>query len=146
MARTSSMRGGRQRQLKSDINVVPYIDVMLVLLIIFMVAAPMTNPGVINLPRAEKTALPPSEFVEITLRADGSTRIGLKGPSHGTNETESVASRAELMSRLRDLHARNNDMPVMIAADKDVKYDDVVQVYSETKKIGVGRVGLVTKQ
>ncbi len=146
MARTSSMRGGRQRQLKSDINVVPYIDVMLVLLIIFMVAAPMTNPGVINLPRAEKTASPPSEFLEITLRADGSTKIGLKGPSHGTSETESVPSRADLMSRLRDLHARNNDMPVMIAADKDVKYDDVVQVYSDTKKLGVGRVGLVTKQ
>jgi len=146
MARTSSMRGGRQRQLKSDINVVPYIDVMLVLLIIFMVAAPMTNPGVINLPRAEKTALPPSEFLEITLRVDGSTRIGLKGPSHGTNETESVGSRSELMSRLRDLHARNSDMPVMIAADKDVKYDDVVQVYSDTKKLGVVRVGLVTKQ
>jgi len=140
------MRGGRQRQLKSDINVVPYIDVMLVLLIIFMVAAPMTNPGVINLPRAEKTALPPSEFLEITLRVDGSTRIGLKGPSHGTNETESVGSRSELMSRLRDLHARNSDMPVMIAADKDVKYDDVVQVYSDTKKLGVVRVGLVTKQ
>ena len=139
-------RARKKRKPVAEMNVVPYIDVMLVLLIIFMVAAPMTNPGVINLPRAEKTALPPSEFLEITLRVDGSTRIGLKGPSHGTNETESVGSRSELMSRLRDLHARNSDMPVMIAADKDVKYDDVVQVYSDTKKLGVVRVGLVTKQ
>ncbi len=55
MANTSSsLRGGRTRKFKSEINVVPYIDVMLVLLVIFMVAAPLTNPGVINLPKAEK--------------------------------------------------------------------------------------------
>jgi biopolymer transport protein ExbD len=56
----SSMRGHRSRKFKADINVVPYIDVMLVLLVIFMVAAPLTNPGVINLPTAEKSSLPPS--------------------------------------------------------------------------------------
>ena len=102
--------------------------------------------GVINLPRAEKTALPPSEYVEITLKQDGVSTIGMKGPKHGSDEVETVGSRAELISHLRDLHARDNDMPVMIAADKDSKYDDVVQMYSETKKLGVTRVGLVTKQ
>ena len=60
---SGSMRGGRTRKFKSEINVVPYIDVMLVLLVIFMVAAPLTNPGVINLPNAAKSTLPPTEYI-----------------------------------------------------------------------------------
>jgi biopolymer transport protein TolR len=146
MARTSTMRGGRQRQLKSDINVVPYIDVMLVLLIIFMVAAPLTNPGVINLPRAEKTALLPPEYAQITLKVDGSLTIGLKGQNHGNDEIMPAANHAELMSKLRELHAKDNEMPVMIAAEKEVKYDDVVQLINDAKKMGINRIGLVTKQ
>ena len=86
----SSMRGGRTRKFKSEINVVPYIDVMLVLLIIFMVASPVTDPSVINLPNA-------------------------------------------------------GNMPVMIAADKTIQYDEVIQVISEAKKLGITRVGLATK-
>ena len=76
MARISSMRGGRPRTFKAEINVVPYIDVMLVLLIIFMVAAPLTNPGVINLPKAEKSALPPPEYIQISLKVDGAATVG----------------------------------------------------------------------
>jgi biopolymer transport protein TolR len=140
------MRGGRQRQLKSEINVVPYIDVMLVLLIIFMVAAPLNNPGVINLPKAEKSAVPPSEYIQITLKADSAATIGVKGQKHDSSETQTVPDHSALLSKLRSLHADNADMPVMIAADKDIKYDDVVQVLSEAKKIGIGRVGLATKQ
>lgn len=146
MARTSSMRGGRQRQLKSEINVVPYIDVMLVLLIIFMVAAPLTNPGVINLPKAEKSALPPSEYVQISLKADGAASIGIKGQKHDASEIQTVSGHDALMSKLRSLHADNADMPVMIAAEKDIKYDDVIQVISDAKKMGINRVGLATKQ
>jgi biopolymer transport protein TolR len=140
------MRGGRQRQLKSEINVVPYIDVMLVLLIIFMVAAPLTNPGVINLPKAEKSALPPSEYVQISLKADGAASIGIKGQKHDASETQTVSGHDALMSKLRSLHADNADMPVMIAAEKDIKYDDVIQVISDAKKMGINRVGLATKQ
>ena len=140
------MRGGRQRQLKSEINVVPYIDVMLVLLIIFMVAAPLNNPGVINLPKAEKSAVPPSEYIQITLKADSAATIGVKGQKHDSSETQTVPDHSVLLSKLRSLHADNADMPVMIAADKDIKYDDVVQVLSEAKKMGIGRVGLATKQ
>ncbi|HEX7633793.1 MAG TPA: biopolymer transporter ExbD, partial [Noviherbaspirillum sp.] len=65
MANLSSMRGGRSRKFKSEINVVPYIDVMLVLLVIFMVATPVSNPGVINLPTAAKSSLPPTEYIQI---------------------------------------------------------------------------------
>ncbi|HXA47853.1 MAG TPA: ExbD/TolR family protein [Burkholderiaceae bacterium] len=146
MARNSTMRGGRPRQFKAEINVVPYIDVMLVLLIIFMVAAPLTNPGVINLPKAEKSALPPPEYIQITLKVDSSATVGLKGQTHGNNEIQNAADRAALISKLRSLHAENAEMPLMIAAEKDIKYDDVIQVFSEAKKLGINHVGLVTKQ
>ncbi|HEX8957738.1 MAG TPA: ExbD/TolR family protein [Burkholderiaceae bacterium] len=143
MARTSSLRGGRQRSLKSEINVVPYIDVMLVLLIIFMVSAPLNDPGVINLPKAGKTASPPPEYAEITLKVDGSNTITIKGKGHGSGETVRVASREDLIAQLRQLHGQDTEMPVMIAAEKDVKYDDVAQVFSAARKMGVPKVGLV---
>jgi biopolymer transport protein TolR len=137
------MRGGRQRSLKSEINVVPYIDVMLVLLIIFMVAAPLNDPGVINLPKAGKTATPPPEYAEVTLKVDGSNTVTIKGKSHGTGDTVKVASREELLAQLRQLHAQDAEMPLMIAAEKDVKYDDVAQVFSTARKMGIPKVGLV---
>jgi biopolymer transport protein TolR len=142
----SSMRGGRNRKLKSEINVVPYIDVMLVLLIIFMVSAPLTNPGVINLPKAEKSALPPTEYIQIALRPDAAATIGIKGRKSGRNTEVSVANRDDLMQRLRTMHEQNPDLPVMVSGDKDIKYDEVIRVVSEAKKIGVDRVGLATKQ
>jgi biopolymer transport protein TolR len=151
MARTSSMRGGRPRQFKSEINVVPYIDVMLVLLIIFMVAAPLTNPGVINLPTAGKSASPPSEYIQITLKADSAATIGVAGQNNGQKnggggDVETAGSRTALIAKLRTLHEQNADMPVMISAEKDIKYDEVIQVISEAKKVGIVRVGLATKQ
>ncbi len=143
MARTSSLRGGRQRSFKSEINVVPYIDVMLVLLIIFMVAAPLNDPGVINLPKVGKTATPPPEYAEVTLKVDGSNTVTIKGKGHGAGDTVKVASRDDLVAQIRQLHGQDNDMPVMIAAEKDVKYDDVAQVFSAARKMGVPKVGLV---
>ncbi len=142
----SSMRGGRSRKFKSEINVVPYIDVMLVLLIIFMVAAPITNPGVINLPTAAKSALPPTEYIQIALKADTTATISVNGGKGGSSAQEKVGGRSALMQKLRTMHGANPDLPVMISADKDIKYDEVIQVISEAKKIGITRVGLATKQ
>jgi len=142
----SSMRGGRSRKFKSEINVVPYIDVMLVLLIIFMVAAPLTNPGVINLPTAAKSALPPTEYIQISLKPDTSATIGITGQKSGDKPAEKVGGRSALVQRLRAMHGANPELPVMISADKDIKYDEVIQVISEAKKIGINRVGLATKQ
>lgn len=142
---SSSLRGGRSRKFKAEINVVPYIDVMLVLLVIFMVAAPLTNPSVINLPTAEKSALPPSEYIQILLRPDAGPKIGVNGKQGGNNQAETVADRGALLKKLRLLHADNPQFPVMIAADKDSKYDDVIQLISEAKKMGINRVGLATK-
>ena len=137
------MRGGRQRSLKSEINVVPYIDVMLVLLIIFMVSAPLNDPGVINLPKAGKTATPPPEYAEVTLKVDGSNTVAIKGKGHGAGDSVKVSSRDDLLAQLRQLHAQDGEMPVMIAAEKDVKYDDVAQVFSAARKMGIPKVGLV---
>lgn len=142
----SSMRGGRSRKFKSEINVVPYIDVMLVLLVIFMVAAPLTNPGVINLPTAAKSALPPTEYIQISLKPDTTATIGINSQKGGGAQPEKAGGRAVLIKKLRAMHEANPDLPVMISADKDIKYDEVIQVISEAKKLGINRVGLATKQ
>jgi biopolymer transport protein TolR len=142
---SSSLRGGRTRKFKAEINVVPYIDVMLVLLVIFMVAAPLTNPGVINLPTAGKSTLPPTEYIQITLKPDTTATIGINGQKNGTGKADAAAGRADLIRKLGALHRDNPDLPVMISADKDIKYDEVIQAISEAKKIGVDRVGLATR-
>ncbi|MFJ3056733.1 biopolymer transporter ExbD [Herbaspirillum sp. NPDC087042] len=141
----SSMRGGRTRKFKSEINVVPYIDVMLVLLIIFMVATPITNPSVINLPTAGKSTQPPSDYIEIALKPNTQATIRINGPKSGGKKAETVTGKTDLSERLRQLHDDNPDLAVMISADKDIKYDEVVQVISEAKKQGIARVGLATK-
>lgn len=138
-----SMRGRRTRKFKSEINVVPYIDVMLVLLIIFMVAAPVNDPSVINLPTAGKSTTPPDEYIEITLKPDAKATIKINGPRHGGIQTAN--DRNDLTQTLQALHADNPDMPVMISADKDIKYDAVVQVIAAAKKLGITRVGLATR-
>ena len=140
----SSMRGGRTRKFKAEINVVPYIDVMLVLLVIFMAAAPMVNPSVINLPSAGRSTLPPPEYIQISLKPNEAASIGITGGKTASKQ-QSVSNRAELVRRLRDLHAENDQMAIMIAADKDIKYDEVIQMVSEAKKIGFNRVGLATR-
>jgi len=145
MAYSSGMRGGRTRKFKSEINVVPYIDVMLVLLIIFMVAAPITNPGVINLPNAAKSSLPPTAYIRIDLKADTTASIGVNGGKGAGAQKRLVGGRAALRDALQDLHASNPDLPVMISADKDIKYDDVMQAISLAKQLGIDRVGLATK-
>lgn len=140
---SSSMRGGRGRKFKSDINVVPYIDVMLVLLIIFMVMPSSNNPSVINLPTAEKTAQPPSDYIEIVLKPGGSLTLGVNGKH--AEAAAPAANRVVLLRKLRALHELHPQFPVLIAGDKDSKYDDVIQLISEAKKIGISRVGLATK-
>ncbi|GAB3467380.1 protein TolR [Massilia terrae] len=139
----SSLRSGRTRKLKSDINVVPYIDVLLVLLIIFMVTPPANNPSVINLPAAEKSALPPDDYIQIQIQPNAEITIGVQGKNSSPQVRE--ANRAAIVERLRGLHEEHPDYPVLIAGDKDSKYDDVIQLISEAKKMGINRVGLATK-
>jgi biopolymer transport protein TolR len=141
---SGSMRGNRRRKFKSEINVVPYIDVMLVLLVIFMVAAPITNPGVIDLPTAAKSNLPPTEYIEIALKADTSATITVRGQNGGA-KPETAGGRALLLEKLEQLHADQPNMPLMISASKDIKYEEVIRAISDAKKLGIDRVGLATK-
>ena len=140
---SSSLRGGRGRKFKSEINVVPYIDVMLVLLIIFMVIPPANSPSVINLPQAEKSALPPDDYIQIVLRPNASMSMGVNGKVQ--RPAQDVNDRSALLRRLRALHEEHPEYPVLIAGDSESKYDDVIQLISEAKKMGINRVGLATK-
>jgi biopolymer transport protein TolR len=138
---TSSMRGTRTRKFKSEINVVPYIDVMLVLLIIFMVVAPLTTPSTIDLPKAGRSTQPPTDYIEIELKADGSASIGIHSQS-GSQPYEGARQRDDLVKRLAAIHNKHPDLPLMISADKNIKYDDVVQTIAQANKTGIARVGL----
>ena len=137
------MRGGRGRKFKSEINVVPYIDVMLVLLIIFMVVPPANSPSVINLPSAEKSALPPDDYIQIVLKPNATLSIGVNGKT--ATAPQDMPDRPALLRALRVMHTNHPEYPVMIAGDRDSKYDDVIQLISEAKKMGINRVGLATK-
>ncbi len=137
----TSMRSGRSRKFKSEINVVPYVDVMLVLVVILMVAAPMTNPSVVNLPNAGPSKQAPADYLEVIIKPDGTASVG----KHGKGKPESGDSRAAVLERLQILHENEPDLPLLIAADKEIKYDDVVQMIAGAKKLGISRVGLATK-
>ncbi|MEO8838746.1 MAG: biopolymer transporter ExbD [Herbaspirillum sp.] len=139
-----SMRSSRRkRKFNSDINVVPYIDVMLVLLIIFMVASPITNPGVIDLPTAAKSNLPPTEYIEVALKADTTATIKLRG-TQGASPIQTVGGHADLLQQLEQLHNSQPELPLMVSASKDIRYEEVIRIVSDAKKIGIDRVGLAT--
>ena len=142
---SSSATRPRSRRFKAEINVVPYIDVMLVLLVIFMVAAPLSNPSVINLPHASRSSLPPTAYIQISLKLDAAATIGVNRGKGGTVEVQTASGRPDLLGKLDTLRKANPDMPVMIAADKDIRYDEVVQTISDAKKMGIDRVGLATR-
>ena len=108
----------RQRKLMNQINVVPYIDVMLVLLVIFMVTAPMIQTASVDLPSVGKSnAQPPVAPLEVIVRADQS--LALRDRSQGDKETP--VSRTELAARLKEAQAKNSQQAVLIAGDKNVK-------------------------
>ena len=140
----SSMRGSRSRRAMADINVVPYIDVMLVLLVIFMVTAPLVAPSIVNLPTvggaAPQQQTPP---VVVNIRADGKMTVRYKDDSGGSEEQQ--MTRADLASFVTEREVSHPDQPVVIAADKTVQYDAVMNVMSDLKARGVKRVGLLVK-
>ena len=138
MAGPTPRRGGRGRRMVSDINVVPYIDVMLVLLVIFMVTAPLVPPGQIDLPRAGKSNVRPDAYVEVQVAAGGN--LTLRTVNAGDTQARTVARR-ELADTLKALRGAN-DLPVMISADKAVRYEAVMDVMNELQKQNVSKVGL----
>ena len=135
----------RPRKLMNQINVVPYIDVMLVLLVIFMVTAPLVTPGVVNLPSVGKSSLPPAAPLEVVIKAD--TSLMLRERAGGSNAVtqERNVSTAELINALREKQTRSPDQPVVISADKDVRYEAVLKVMDQLQQANVRRVGLMVK-
>ena len=126
----------------NEINVVPYIDVMLVLLVIFMVTAPLINPGQIELPQVARTSNPPVQPMEVSIRTDGS--LSLRDRS-SRNPVERPISRNELIREIKAKQARNADQAVVISADKDVRYAAVLEVMDMLQENQVKKVGLLAK-
>ena len=134
----SSLRKSKRRAM-SDINVVPYIDVMVVLLVIFIVTAPIVNPGVVNLPTvggAKVQSLPP---VFLTIDANEKVIVRKDG------EPVQTLDKFELGAFARSQAEKSAEQPVVLAADKSIKYEVVMDVMSKLKENGVKRVGLAVK-
>jgi biopolymer transport protein TolR len=127
-----------------EINVVPYVDVMLVLLVIFMVTAPLVTPGVVDLPSVSKASNAPVTPLEVVIRADRSIMIRARDAKGALAEERRVA-RGDLARVIRERQAKNPNQPVVIAADKDVRYQAVLEVMDELQKQQVRRVGLLVK-
>ncbi|MDR0736549.1 MAG: ExbD/TolR family protein [Zoogloeaceae bacterium] len=127
----------RQRRLKNEINVVPYIDVMLVLLVIFMVAAPMMQTGSVDLPSVEKASEAPENPLRVEVGADGALKFVDESGARAVNKTELAAL----------LAAARTSVPqpaILVAGDKSARYEAVLTVLDEIKSRGFTRVGLET--
>ena len=125
----------------SQINVVPYIDVMLVLLVIFMITAPLMNPGQIELPSVGKSLAPPVAPLEVIIKKDAS--LALRDRSG--NGKEQKVSREELVELLKLKQAKNAEQPVVISADKNVRYEEVINVMDVLQKQQIRKVGLLAQ-
>jgi biopolymer transport protein TolR len=134
-----SHRGSGRRRTMSEINMVPFIDVMLVLLIIFMVSAPLITTGLVDLPSVGKSKQRPEHVIEVVVGTDESVKIRLDG-----KDAQSVPLRT-IAARVKDAQGGNADTPVVISADKSVKYEAVVKVMDILQKAGVQRIGLSVK-
>jgi biopolymer transport protein TolR len=126
----------------NEINVVPYIDVMLVLLVIFMITAPLVNSGQVELPQIGKSLKPPVAPLEVIIKADNS----LTFRDLALTTTEQKVNRAELIEAIKQKQAKNTDQPVVIAADKSVRYEEVMKVMDILQKQKVKKVGLLATQ
>ena len=129
---------GRGRRTINEINMVPFIDVMLVLLIIFMVTAPLITPGTINVPSAGKSSKAPDKRVDVQIDSEGKLSLAGEVKRAGVTDKEAVAA-------IKDLLADNPELPVMIAADSELRYQQVMAMMKLLREAGVQRVGLSVK-
>ena len=139
MARLHSKRGPMH-----EINVVPYVDVMLVLLVIFMVTAPLVTPGIVELPSVSKAPVAPVAPLEVIIKEDLSVLLRSRDAKGGASEERKVA-KGDLGRLIRERQKANPEQPVLIAADKSVRYEAVLNVMDELQKQQVRKVGLLVK-
>jgi biopolymer transport protein TolR len=124
----------RRRRFLAEINVIPLVDVVLVLLIIFMVTAPMLYRGMdINLPTSASNTIKAEERLVLTVEKDRTVYL-----------QKDAVPVADLESRLRGLKARNTDVTIYLRADRDVPYGTVIQVMDSVKRAGIEKLGMVT--
>jgi biopolymer transport protein TolR len=126
--------------MKNEMNVVPYIDVMLVLLIIFMVTAPMITPGLVNLPSVGQAAEVPSTPVEVQIEENGDISVRLR---QAGADFEKIA-KEEVISRIQSM--TQADTPVVISADGKVPYEQVMEIMDTLRSNGLTRLGLMVNQ
>ena len=126
---------GRGRRTINEINMVPFIDVMLVLLIIFMVTAPLITPSVINLPSIGKAARQPDQVLQIEIDRDGLLTLA-------SAPQRSQLSLREITQAARKAQDAASDLAVVISADRNVRYESVVKVMDALQRPGIARVGL----
>src|SRR2546427_243820 len=128
-------RGGRSRRTVNEINMVPFIDVMLVLLIIFMVTAPMLTPGSINVPSAGKAARTPPKRADVMIDKDGGIRIK-------AGSTDKTVTLKELGAAARSWQdQQSDDSAVLISADKKLPFETVMAAMSALQSAGVKQIG-----
>lgn len=133
-----SSRRSSRRRLLAEINVVPYIDVMLVLVVILMVAAPFVNPSLVNLPSVKKAEKAPDQIIEVIVHPTGAMSLR-KG-----KELLAV-DMPGLIAAVKNAQAGATEVPVVIAADKVVQYEQVVNVMKSLQEAQILRVGLSLK-
>ena len=139
MPAVSHRSTGSRRRTINEINMVPFIDVMLVLLIIFMVTAPLITTGVVDLPSVGKSKQRPDHVIEIAVGVDEKLRVRVDGQDGPPLTLRDVAP------RVHELQGGDANPPVVISADRSVKYEAVVKLMDMLQRAGVQRVGLSVK-
>jgi len=134
----------RKRGPMHEINVVPYIDVMLVLLVIFMVTAPLITPGVIDLPTVGRASAPRIVPLEVFVRADQGLVVRSRD-RNGAVVSEQRIARSELAGVIKRAAAKDAQLSVLVGGDKNARYEAVLQVMDELRRQGVQKVGLQVK-
>ena len=129
---------GRGRRTINEINMVPFIDVMLVLLIIFMVTAPLISPSIIDLPSVGKGKTQPDKVIQIIVAKDESLELKVQ-------DQNTRLALPGLVAAVRQAQGSDAMLPVVISADRNVKYEAVVRVMDTLQRSGVQRVGLSVK-
>ena len=131
----SMVSRGRGRRTINEINMVPFIDVMLVLLIIFMVTAPLITPSMIDLPSVGKATKQPDQVIQIIIGKNESLEMKIKEQS-----TQLVLK--DIAGAVRSAQSSATNSAVVISADRNIKYETVVKVMDTLQRAGVQRVGL----
>jgi biopolymer transport protein TolR len=134
----------QRRRPMHEINIVPYVDVMLVLLVIFMVTAPLVTPAIIDLPTVDKASQPRIVPIEVFVKADQGLVVRERDAA-GAIVRERNLTRAELGGFIKGARAKGAELAVLIGGDKSARYEAVLGVMDELRKQGVQKVGLQVK-